>query len=46
MERVERLRRLHSEYTGCLSDLERTADAIAGLERRVFAELGDTLALT
>jgi tetratricopeptide (TPR) repeat protein len=44
-DRQARLAQIHTDYSACLETLERTTENIATLERRVFEELGDTLAL-
>lgn len=44
-DRQARLVQIRAEYFACLETLERTTENIATLERRVFQELGDTLAL-
>ena len=44
-DRRGRLMQIQAEYTTCLANLELTTASIATLERRIFAELGDTLTL-
>jgi tetratricopeptide (TPR) repeat protein len=45
VDRQARLAQIRADYSSCLETLERTTENIASLERRVFAELGDTLSL-
>ncbi|HXU32558.1 MAG TPA: hypothetical protein VN851_18480 [Thermoanaerobaculia bacterium] len=44
-ERGVRLAQIQSEYAGCLATLERTTACISLLERRVFSELANTIAI-
>jgi len=44
-ERYVRLAQLQNEYTACLKSLEQNAQSITAIEKRIFAEMADTLVL-